>query len=99
MDFDAVRLGTGIALVAGTSGASVTLPPLSSGINPRYVRLSAATEVFFRFESIGTTANVTTTDTRLNPNFPEVFVTGGNACISAKTAAGNTTISVTSIET
>jgi hypothetical protein len=101
-DLKAIRLGTGIKLVATTSGAVASLATLSDGAtNPRYVRVLATTNAYIHFQKDASAANATTggADALLATNFPEIFITGGNACVSAKTETGNATVSIVSLET
>jgi hypothetical protein len=99
---NALRLGAGISLVATTSGAVASLAALSDGVtNPRYVRVVAKANAFIHFQKDAAAANATVggADALLPPDFPEVFITGGNACVSAKTESGTTTLSIVSLET
>lgn len=87
---------TGISLTTSGTSTSGTIPNMSSGELPRYIRIAATAPACVRLGK--TTATAVTTDLQVQPGDAVILAVGGNDKIAAIQVSAAGVVQVSPIE-
>ena len=87
---------TGVSITTSGTSASATIPNMSSGELPRYIRIAATQPACVRLGK--TTATAVTTDLQVQPGDAVILAVGGNDKIAAIQVSAAGVVQVSPIE-